>query len=440
MGSVRDPGARVYIHTLGCPKNEADSRAVMRRLVEAGVTIVDEPQDATHILLNTCGFVSDAKEESIEAILNACAEYPDRTVMAMGCLVERYRDALAAGIPEVAAWFGVVGPEVDDRLRNSLLGSRTARSASSQPTSPRTAHAYLKISDGCDQPCTFCAIPGIKGPYGSVSTAQIVREAEACLSEGARELTLVGQDTARWSSDGLDLAGLVDLLAGDERVDWIRIMYLQPQLIQDSFLRFMGSHGKLCHYLDVPFQHSHPDILRRMGRPGDGEGYLNLLEEARRLMPDLSVRSSFIVGFPGETDRHFDHLLDFVERAGFDYAGGFAYSPEEGTEAVGFTSRVSRATARRRLNGLNDLLWETSERKHRKMVGTTVEVMIDGIDPEESGEATAAVGRTRGQAPEVDGVTYVEGRLPDGIGLGDVVPVKVRSVVGWDLVGEYCAP
>jgi ribosomal protein S12 methylthiotransferase len=299
----------VYVHTLGCPKNDADSRGLMRYLISAGATVVNDPDASTHILVNTCGFIREAKEESIDAILSACAQYSDKTLLVMGCLVERYRDELRKSIPEVAAWFGLADADLHSRVSDAVLGDEgTQHGQAGGHRLSGKAYAYLKISDGCDEGCSFCAIPGIKGPYRSASTAVVLREAEACLSEGARELILVGQDTTRWKSEGLDLSGLIDLLASDDRVRRIRVMYLQPARIDEAFLEFMRDHEKLCRYVDVPFQHSHPDLLRRMGRLGDGETYLALLGHARRLMPDVSLRSTFIVGFPGETEGEFAHL------------------------------------------------------------------------------------------------------------------------------------
>lgn len=441
MGPRPDPPPRVYLLTLGCPKNEADSRAVVRSLLSAGIAVVAEPEDATHIVLNTCGFIEDAKEESIAAILDACAGYPDKQVLVMGCLVERYRRELVEGIPEVSGWFGLVGGSDEaDFLRllgggapgEARLGVGQGLSGSGTDGAP---YAYLKISDGCDELCTFCAIPAIKGPYRSIKAAEILREADACLAEGARELVLVGQDTAVWKEGRLDLAGLVDLLAADERVRRIRVMYLQPEHVADGFLEYMAGQPKLCRYLDVPFQHSHPDILRAMGRWGDGDAYLSLLQRARRLMPDVSVRSAFIVGFPGEREEHFEYLLRFVDEAGFDYAGGFVYSPEEGTAASALRPPIRRTVARERLNRLNALLEARSEQEHQRLVGTRVEVMIDSLDDDEAYEGIAAVGRTAGQAPEVDGVTHVEGDLPEGTAPGDVLEVMVSDTLGFDLVG-----
>jgi ribosomal protein S12 methylthiotransferase len=444
MGQGPSSAARIYLHTLGCPKNEADSRAVARSLGEAGVILVSSPEEATHLLLNTCGFIQPAKEESIGAILDACAAFPDKQVLVMGCLVERYRKELAEEVPEVAGWFGVVGSDTAREVLGKLAGrestERLATGASAERAlAPGPAYAYLKISDGCDEPCTFCAIPGIKGPYRSVSAKDILREADAVLSQGARELVLVGQDTAIWTAGGLDLAGLIRLLAADERAERIRVMYLQPEHLTDSFLQFMAGQPKLCRYLDLPFQHSHPEVLRRMGRSGSGRHYLVLLAEARRLMPDVAIRSTFIVGFPGERRQHFEDLLAFVEEAGFDYAGGFVYSPEEGTSAATFKPRVGRREAQGRLNRLTVHLETIAENRHQKLVGSSIEVMIDSVGGEEAEGNITAVGRTAGQAPEVDGVTYIEGDLPAGTRPGDMVRATVIAAVGYEVVASYDA-
>ncbi|OFV85334.1 MAG: hypothetical protein A2W26_03455, partial [Acidobacteria bacterium RBG_16_64_8] len=384
------------------------------------------------------GFIQDAKEESIEAILNACAQFPEKRVLVMGCLVERYREELTGGIPEVAGWFGLANDKVYGEIARALLVG-AGRPADKERTArvSRAGHAYLKISDGCDEGCTFCAIPGFKGGYRSVPTAQILDEADACLADGARELILVGQDTTRWNCDGLGLKGLIELLGSDDRVRWIRVMYLQPTRVHRAFLEFMAADSKLCGYLDVPFQHSHPEVLRLMGRSGDGMSYLSLLRLARETVPEVSIRSTFIVGFPGESEERFRHLLDFAEKARFDYAGGFVYSPEEGTAAAERTPVVARAVAKKRLNRLNALVLEVSESQHRALLGRELDVMVDTV--EEEGKETVIVGRTPGQAPDVDGVTYLEGQRPHGLGPGDVVRARITAVVGYDLMGEFCA-
>jgi ribosomal protein S12 methylthiotransferase len=433
MSSTPAPPS-VYIHTLGCPKNDADSRALSRSLCSAGVGIAEDPAGATYILINTCGFIKDAKEESIGAILDACGNYGGDRVVVTGCLVERYLEDLRAGMPEVAGWFGLSDTE---RLVDYLRGDPGQRPGAGAAPIRSASYAYVKISDGCDELCSFCAIPSIKGRYYSLAPADILAEAGACLAEGARELVLVGQDTAIWCHGALGLTGLVELLAADERVSRIRLMYLQPEHVTDDLLRYMAAQPKLCRYLDIPFQHADSVVLGRMGRWGSGEDYLELLARARSLMPDVSVRSTFIVGFPGETDEQFETLLDFAGDARFDHAGGFVYSPEEGTSAAGLKPPVRRPVARERLNRLTSLLGAQAEGQNRQLIDVRVEVMLDSRDPEELDEGIAAVGRTAGQAPEVDGVTYIEGDLPDRFGPGDIVTVKVTDAMGYDLVGAY---
>jgi ribosomal protein S12 methylthiotransferase len=401
--------------------------------------LVEDPGEATHILLNTCGFIREAKEESIAAILEATAAYPDKRVMAMGCLVERYREELRQGIPEVSGWFGLVGGVDQEELIRSLAADAGTHIRKGL-VPPSAAYAYVKISDGCDEMCTFCAIPGIKGAYRAARSAEILAEAGVCLDLGARELVLVGQDTARWEGDGLDLTGLAARLTGDPRLTWLRVMYLQPEHVTDSFLRYMGEGGKLCPYLDLPLQHSHPEILRQMGRAGDGDSYLELLARARRVIPGVAVRSAFIVGFPGETEGHFEHLLDFVREAEFDYAGAFVYSPEEGTPAARLRPAVPKRVARERFIRLNAVLAEVAEAVHGRQVGVTVDVMVDALTPDGDETEAEAVGRTRGQAPDVDGVVHVEGRLPDGVEVGDVIRVTIDAAVGYDFVGTYAGP
>lgn len=429
----------IYIHTLGCPKNDADSRTLSRALATAGVQVVDDPTECSHVLINTCGFIQDAKEESIAAILDACASYSNGRVFVMGCLVERYRNELEAGIPEVAGWFGLAENDRLIEVLRSIVDPTTAYTDLCPIAGPQIdrglPYAYVKISDGCDEPCTFCAIPAIKGPYHSVDTASVLADVDACLNEGAREIILVGQDTAIWRDGDRDLIGLLGLVLADERVQRLRIMYLQPEHVSDTLLHYMANEAKMCRYLDLPFQHADAEVLRRMGRRGEGDTYRALVSRARRLMPDVSVRSTFIVGFPGETEEQFEVLMEFVDDIGFDYAGGFIYSPEEGTRGALLRPRVKKQIALDRLNRLNALVVARAQAEHGRFIDSCVDVMIDVIDPSDD-QGVAAVGRTEGQAPDVDGVTYIEGDLPTGVGPGDVVRATIIDAVGHDLIAR----
>ena len=381
VGAVPMPaGTRVSLHTLGCPKNDADTGTLARRLSALGATIADDPADATHIVVNTCGFIRDAKEESIAAILEAVGSYPEQDVLVMGCLVERYRDELASEIPEVAGWFrlGEVDTLVEllagaGRVGGSREEGAEVAGAPFRGTSP---HAYclrqdlrrvrppvhvlrhprhkgaVQGSPGRSDPGTGCWLPstGVRG-----SSCWWVRTPPS----GAREAGTL----PAWST----------CLAADARVAWVRLMYLQPEHVTDRLLEFMSAHPKLCHYLDVPFQHASTPVLRRMGRRGSAEEYLALLARARRLMPDLSTRSTFIVGFPGESRADMARLLDFVERADLRYAGAFVYSAEEGTAAADLRPLVPARTARRRMQRLTDDLFVIAAAQHQGLVGSRVE-------------------------------------------------------------------
>ncbi len=434
----------VHIITLGCPKNEADSQALTRRLKAEGIRVVENPAGASHLLLNTCGFIEDARKESIAAILETAASYPETRLHVMGCLVERYRTELEEGLPEVHGWYGLGDLGALTAILRAEAGSASGGLDLSLPASnpasivagPITAHAYVKISDGCDHLCSFCAIPAIKGPYHSLSPAEIVEQAEGALEVGARELVFVGQDTTLWRGDGMDVLDLVGLVSEDDRVLRVRLMYLQPEHVDDRFLAAMTLHPKLCGYLDIPFQHAHRDVLRAMGRRGDAAAYLHLLERARVIMPDVSVRSTFIVGFPGETEEHVQALGDFLRAARFDHAGAFAFSPEEGTPAAALDRRPPARTVRRRLSYVSAILAESAERACSARVGERVEVLIESPADADAPEGVVAIGRTRGQAPDVDGVTYLSGRLPPDVGVGDAVQAVVTEAIGHDLAAE----
>lgn len=433
--------SRLFIHTLGCPKNDADSDMLARRLRAAGVELVGDPSEAGSLLINTCGFVEEAREESIDAILGAARDYPTARVLVTGCLVQRYRDELVAGIPEVQGWYGL--GDIDALLHDlrpstdGSVGGDTASSLKAAPSpSPPRSYAYVKISDGCDHGCSFCAIPGIKGPYLALSPDQILEQAAAALDEGARELVLVGQDTAIWSSDTLDLAGLLAALSADPRVTWLRLMYLQPEHVDETLLAAMAGNDKLVKYLDIPFQHGATRVLRRMSRRGGAEDYLTLLGRARALLPEVSLRTTFIVGFPGETEEESAELLEFCAAASFDHGGAFVYCPEEGTPASRLRPRIPATVAQERLSRLSSALLSGAEQTNRGRVGRTMEVMIDALGAAEGPEGVVAVGRTSRQAPEVDGVTYLEGDLPAGARPGDLVRAVVTEAFGYDLIAR----
>lgn len=398
-------------------------------------------------MINTCGFIREATVESLDAIMEAAGAYPGAKLVVMGCLVERFRAALQADIPEVAAWFGVEQAEAaaawiaaqDTGPGDGIPADAESPSEASGLLIPPSGGAwgYVKVSDGCDHLCSFCAIPLIKGPYHSLSLERVVEQAEVVLAAGARELVLVGQDTALWSDGRRGLGELVEGLARDPRVLWLRFMYLQPEHAGPELLDLIANHPKVCCYLDLPFQHASAAVLRRMRRGGDAASHLELLRRAERLMPGVSLRSTFIAGFPGETEEDFQELLGFVREARFDHAGCFGFSPEEGTEAFGLRPRVRAGEVRRRVARLSSLLLDVAEEKAAALAGAEVEVLIDGPVGEGSPPGTVAVGRTYRQAPEVDGVTYVSRAPAAEVTMGALVKAVVVETLGSDLIAEY---
>jgi ribosomal protein S12 methylthiotransferase len=430
---------RLYLHTLGCSKNDSDSHRLERTLRFHGIPLVEQPEKATHLLINTCGFTQEAAEESIAAVLGAAAEFPDQELLVMGCLVERYRTDLEKGIPEVSAWYGLGdGVRLVEDLRAGMAPVTILGSSPPSPALVSTSvYGYVKISDGCDHRCTYCTIPTIKGPYSPLPLGDIEEQARSYLEQGACELVLVGQDTAGWSDGPVGLAGLIERLAADPRLAWIRLMYLQPENVDDDLLALIAQHPKVCHYLDLPFQHASERVLARMGRQGDGDSYLGILRAASRLMPDVSVRTTFIVGFPGETEDDFETLLDFCDAAGFDHAGAFIFSPEAGTRAERLRPRVPRVVALERFNRLNDAIRETAEAANLARIGDRMHVLLESVTQEEDWpEGVSAAGRTFRQAPEVDGRTFVEGRIPSHVAAGYLLPVTVTGASGFDVFAE----
>jgi len=427
-------GARFAVLTVGCGKNEADSDQLARVFATAG-HVPAPPDEADVIVVNTCGFIDAAKEESIDAILAAAAT-ASRTgarLAVVGCLVSVHGDELAVELPEVHAWSpGRPGPVLallDEAAR------RPGRPATRRPDRPATGarrrrrltHAYVKISDGCDTGCAFCTIPRIKGGYEAVAPARIREAARAAVSAGARELALVGQDTARWSWPGYgDLRRLMRELAG--LAEWLRLLYLQPQHIDDAALAALAAHA--VPYVDVPLQHASEAILAAMHRSGSGESHLRLLERIRAAVPGAAVRSTFLVGFPGETERHVEELLQFIAAAGIAVAGVFVFDPQPGTAAATLRGRVPAAEAEQRAAAVNDALAVAAAPFWQGMEGCELEVLVERGTRTPDGEA---VGRTVHQAPDVDGVTYIRG---SALRRGQMVRVRIEQATGWDLHGR----
>jgi ribosomal protein S12 methylthiotransferase len=420
-------GGTFFIQTLGCPKNEADSDALEARLRAAGHRPAPSGR-ADVLVVNTCGFVDAAKEESIEAILDAAEAAHERgaRVAAVGCLVERYRDELAAELPEVDLWCGL-----DTAPLVAALGASGEQAGAGPAVSvqrrPRPVSAYVKISDGCDRRCAFCAIPLIKGDHETVPAAEVLRAARAQLAAGARELVLVGQDTSRWAQPGWGGVGrlLGELAALDPAPAWLRLLYLQPDGITDELLEALAAHA--VPYVDIPLQHASGAVLRRMRRSGDGDAHLGLLERVRAALPGVAVRSTFITGFPGETDAEFQELAGFVREAGLAVAGVFVYDEQEGTAAAGMRGAVPHELALERAAAIGELIDREAARFWSGLAGRQVDVLVERGASRPDG---VALGRIALQAPDVDGRTTLTGARSRR---GDLIRAVVRDSLGYDV-------
>ena len=437
---------RVGLISLGCAKNLVDSEVMLGELARQGHAITRELAEAETVIVNTCAFIDDAKRESIDAILEVAARkgHGVSKLLVAGCMVNRYGAELAREIPEIDGFVAL------DQLRE--VGDVVAIGGGPPPpapshlvfdhTAPRLlttrGHAYLKVAEGCDNPCTFCAIPLWRGRFRSRSIASLVTEAQQLAAQGIVELCLIAQDTTRYGEDlGLGRHGLlrlVEALLAETAIPWIRFLYAYPTTLDEELLRLMGSEPRFVSYLDMPLQHSHPEILAAMRRGGSATRYLRLLERARELVPDVALRSTFIVGFPGETDEHFEHLLRFVGQAELDHLGAFAYSAEEQTPAAELGGRVPRGLARRRHQRLLSTQKPIALSRRRALVGRRLQVLIEGACEESE---HLLVARHQGMAPEIDGRLLIN----DGIApAGTFAEVEITDAYAADLVGRVVGP
>lgn len=444
--------------SLGCAKNLVDSEIMLGEMARRGHQVVSDIESAETVVVNTCAFIEEAKQESIDAILEAVGRKGRgvERVLVAGCMVNRYGDELAREIPEIDGFVGL------DQLREvgglvELGGGAPPLPAPSHlvfdHTAPRLlttrGHAYLKVAEGCNNPCTFCAIPSWRGRFRSRTVESLVAEARQLEEAGVLELDLIAQDTTRYGEDlGMRRHGLVRLveaLLHATSIRWIRFLYAYPTTLDEDLLRLMGSEERFCSYLDMPLQHSHGDLLKAMRRGGDAARYLRLLDRARQLVPGIALRSTFIVGFPGETEEHFRDLLAFVERARFDHLGAFAYSAEPGTPAAELSGRVPRHVARRRLRQLLEAQRPLALAARRALVGRRLPVLVAGPSAETEHLLAA---RHQGMAPEIDGQVLIndwdaprgalEGspELPD---LPTLATAEITEAHADDLVGRLVA-
>jgi len=432
-----------YLETLGCPKNMVDAKGIARLLAQAGYAATPNLAQADVLIVNTCGFIEAARAQSLAALRELAArKCPGQLLIAAGCLSQRWGPALADSVPALDGILGtrcwvdilrlldrvermgqrpVVMREPRDRLDDPLV--RIQRVAVQGPS------AYLKIADGCSASCAFCTIPAIKGPARSRPRADVVADAEQLVRQGVQEIILIAQDTTAYGWDQGERDGLPDLmermLKRVPHLHWLRLLYAYPQHISPRLIEVMASYPQVCHYLDLPLQHAHPEVLHRMRRPADVNAVHRLITELRSAMPDIALRTSFIVGYPGETQAEFQALLEFVAEIQFDRVGVFTYSREEATPAAELPGQLPQAVKEERYRQVMELQQRISLARNRGMVGRTLEVLVEGCNE------GLSVGRSYRDAPEIDGLVLVEGELP----VGEMVPVRITKALEYDLAG-----
>lgn len=437
--------ASISFVTLGCAKNEVDSARMKRNLRSAGFAICDDPATCDVVIVNTCCFIQAATEESIEAIFNATeAENVlsgDTQVVVAGCMPARYGQDLESELSEVKSFIPCSKEDDIVELMSAILpedklpsfpdnASLVPEAAIAPDFAGETAHcAYVKISDGCDRMCSYCTIPSIRGRYHSFTYEDIRSEVALCVESGIKEITLIAQDTGRWGRDfspRSSLAWLMDQLAEEFSETWFRVMYIQPEGITDELLSVIAKHDNICSYLDLPLQHVDPEVLRAMNRKGSADQFLELIEHIRTMIPGVTLRTTFIAGFPGETDQDFDQLLDFVSEACFDYVGVFPYSQEDGTKAAELPGQIDEDLKVARAQELRDMADSVSATVVASRVGTECPVLVLG--EEEDGQL---FGRTQSQAPDVDGSTFVDAGEP-----GSIVNARIVDTMFYEMEAE----
>lgn len=437
---------KVGMVSLGCAKNQVDAERMLARLQEKGYRLVSEAGMADVAIVNTCGFIEDAKKEAIEEILELAKLKQEGRIKALivtGCLSERYREEVARELPEVDAVLGIgANARIAEVVADALQGKRTLLFPPKEElplegervqTTPYY-YTYLKIAEGCDNCCSYCAIPMIRGGYRSRGMEEIVAEAERFAKNGVKELNIVAQDTTRYGEDlygSPALPALLKKLCRIEGIVWIRLLYCYPDRVTDELLETMAREEKILPYLDLPLQHCDAQVLRRMNRRGDSESLLELLKKIRARVPGVTLRTTVMVGFPGEGEEAFEALMRFVQEARFDRLGCFAYSAEEGTPAALFEEQVPEKVKARRQELVMEAQERIMEEKSEAQIGCTLPVMVEGYDR----YAGSFFGRSPADAPEVDGKVFFTAKRRS-IDAGEIVRVRVTDQMEGDLIGE----
>nr|WP_294904308.1 30S ribosomal protein S12 methylthiotransferase RimO [uncultured Eubacterium sp.] len=434
---------KVGMISLGCPKNQVDGEALLAKLKKAGYEIVNNIEDSDVMIVNTCGFIEQAKKEAIDTILEV-AEYKNAglisAIVVTGCLAERYQDEIIKEMPEVDAVLGIgANSDIVKTCDKALCGIVTTSfpnkcylSINDERIISTPSHwAYLKIAEGCDNRCSYCAIPGIRGGFRSRTIESCVDEAKALAESGVKELILIAQDTTKYGQDlygkySLDI--LLKELVKIDGIEWIRLFYCYPQRITDSLINVIANEEKVCNYIDIPLQHSDKTVLKNMNRVGDGDDYRALISKMRKAIPDLALRTTFMVGFPGETDEQFENLCKFTEDVKFDKMGCFTFSPEEDTPAYDMQNQIDDDVKVRRQEVLMNKQYSITEELNKQRIGRIYKVIIDTFDGEKY------VGRSYMDSPEIDsGIIFT---CDNNLNIGDFVNVEITDYNGYDLIGE----
>lgn len=434
---------KVGMISLGCPKNQVDGEALLAKLKKAGYEIVNNIEDSDVMIVNTCGFIEQAKKEAIDTILEV-AEYKNAglisAIVVTGCLAERYQDEIIKEMPEVDAVLGIgANSDIVKTCDKALCGIVTTSfpnkcylSINDERIISTPSHwAYLKIAEGCDNRCSYCAIPGIRGGFRSRTIESCVDEAKALAESGVKELILIAQDTTKYGQDlygkySLDI--LLKELVKIDGIEWIRLFYCYPQRITDSLINVIANEEKVCNYIDIPLQHSDKTVLKNMNRVGDGDDYRALISKMRKAIPDLALRTTFMVGFPGETDEQFENLCKFTEDVKFDKMGCFTFSPEEDTPAYDMQNQIDDDIKVRRQEVLMNKQYSITEELNKQRIGRIYKVIIDTFDGEKY------VGRSYMDSPEIDsGIIFT---CDNNLNIGDFVNVEITDYNGYDLIGK----
>ena len=442
--------AKILFVSLGCDKNRVDAEKMLGLLGLSGYEVTDDESQADVIIVNTCSFISDAKQESIDTILQMASWKKSgrcKALIATGCMAQRYADEIREQLPEVDAIVGTTAYDsIAEVVERALQGERSERlddlKKIALPEGRRVLttgghFAYLKIAEGCDKHCTYCAIPSMRGPFRSVPMEELVDEAKRLAGDGVKELILVAQETTLY---GTDLYGrkclheLIHELAKIDGIVWIRVLYCYPEEIYDGLIECMKSEKKLVHYLDLPIQHSNDQILKRMGRRTSEADLRRIIRKLRDEVPDIILRTTLICGFPGESKEQFEDLCRFINEMEFDRLGVFTYSQEEGTPAALMDGQIDEETKLTRRDELMELQQEISADLNERMKGREIDVLIEGYVPNEN----VYIGRGYGDAPDVDGFIFVSSE--ENLETGDFVRVKITGASEYDLIGEQTAP